>query len=241
MNISTGVRRLDELLRGGVPASSQTLIYGAPFLGKDVLAHGFALANLREERPAVFLLTNDAAVNVRKHLQTMDAAYATYEANGLVRFIDAYSRSLGIAEDQPHTEYVDGVLNLNGLSVAVNNAEKAAATGHEHHTLVVDSVSTIIAMTNPQTAFRFLQVLVGKTRMSGATGMLLLDHGMHTDAEVQMFKHLMSGVIELKQENGKNLLRVEGIGVTEDRSWVEYRFNGTSFEITGSFAAGRIR
>lgn len=241
MRLTSGGRRLDELLHGGFLPASHTLLYGAPFLGKETFARQFALANLREGRPAIFLLTNDAVSNVRAALLRADAAYPTYEANGLVRFIDAYSRTLGLPEDEPHTEYVDGPLNFNAMSVAVNNAVKAVAIAQEHHAFIIDSVSTMVAMTNVQTTFRFLQVLAGKTRMAGATGLLLMDQGMHSEADVQAFKHLVAGVIELKSESGKPALHATGNGIPEDRGWVEYRHDADVFEVTGSFAAGRIR
>jgi hypothetical protein len=71
--------------------------------------------------------------------------------------------------------------------------------------------------------------------------MLQLEAGMHAEADVQMLKHLAHGVIEVRSEAGKPLLRVEGLGVTESRGWVEYRFGERNVELIGSFAAGRIR
>lgn len=239
--VPVGVRRLDDLLEGGVPAGSATLVYGAPFLGKEVLGRAFLLASVRTGLPAVVVLTGAAASDVKKQLLAMEPEFPKLAAKGLVHFVDCYSKSIGAEDDAPDCTYVDGALNLNGIAAAVNAAQARFVGEHPRHRLLLDSVSTLVAYTNPATTFRFLQVFVGKAKRSGATAMLLLDRGMHTDADVQMFKHLMDGVIEVKTEQGKNLLRVEGIGVTEDRGWVEYRFSDTALEITGSFAAGRIR
>lgn len=241
MKTLTGVKRLDDLLKGGVPEKSAVLLYGPPFLGKDVWARQFVLTNLQKGVPGLMVLTDAAAGEVRRLMGETDPKFAEYEAGGLVRFVDTYSRSIGGPENTPNVEFVDGLMNFNAVSLAVNNAEREFIRNHGHHSLVFDSVSTLIAYTNANTAFRYLQVLIGKTKAAGATTLLTLSQGMHTDAEVQMVKHLADGMVELKSEGGKTLLHVEGAGVTEDRGWVEYRFNEKGLELTGSFAAGRIR
>lgn len=241
MRQSTGVRRLDELLKGGLPDGCFTLLYGPPFLGKDVLANLFVLTGMRQGVPAVALLSDMSSGDVRGRLRKNEPAFAEMDGKGLLQVVDAYSRGIGHSEGEPHTEYVDGPMNLNGLSVAVNNAEAKLVGQYPQHRLVFDSLSTLMTYTNPQTVFRFLQVLVGRTKKAGATGLLMLTEGMHSDAEVQTLKHLCDGVVHVRSENRKNMIHVEGLGLTEAPGWVEYRFEEALFEITGSFAAGRIR
>lgn len=241
MRQATGVRRLDDLLKGGLPQGSFTLLYGPPFLGKDVLARHFLLAGFRAGIPGITVLTDDPAASVRRDLTAMDPALGKAEQAGLPQFVDAYSRTIGAADAAPGVEYVDGAMDLNGISLAVNNAERRVLPDHPAHRLVFDSLSTLVTYTNAQTVFRFLQVLVGRTRLAGATGLLLLDQGMHTEAEVQMMKHLVDGFIELRPDGAKNMLQAQGIGITDNPGWVEYRFTETEFDLVGSFASGRIR
>jgi KaiC/GvpD/RAD55 family RecA-like ATPase len=239
--VPTGVRRLDALLGGGVPAGSAVLVYGPPFLGKEVLARRFVLASLAAGLPAIYVLTNAATDDVRRDLAASDPKYKTAEAEHRARFVDTYSRGIGATDSFKDAEYLDGALDLNGISLAVNKAQAALIGKHDAHALVVDSVSTLIAYSNAQTAFRFLQTLIGRTRRVGATGLFLMDQGMHTEADVQMFKHLMSGTIELRESSGKTQVMVQGLGATAAPGWVDYKFDDHVFEITGSFAAGRIR
>jgi KaiC/GvpD/RAD55 family RecA-like ATPase len=241
IKVPTGVKRLDSLLGGGVPAGSAVMVYGPPFLGKEVLARRFVLASLAAGLPAVYVLTNAATDEVRRELAASDPAYKQAEAEHRARFVDTYSRSIGAADSFKDAAYLDGALDLNGISLAVNKAQAAILGQHEAHALVVDSVSTLIAYSSAQTAFRFLQTLIGRTRRVGATGLYLMDQGMHTDADVQMFKHLMTGTIELREAAGKMQVQVQGLGASSAPGWVDYKFDERVFEITGSFAAGRIR
>lgn len=237
----TGVKRLDALLGGGVPAGSAVLVYGPPFLGKETLARRFMLASMAAGVPAIDVLTNNATEDVRRNLLEADPTYTKHEAGRLIRFVDTYSRSIGAADTYKDAQYLDGALDLNGISLAVNKAQAALIGGHEQHALVLNSVSTLIAFSSSQTAFRFLQTLIGRTRRAGATGLFLMDEGMHTAADVQMFKHLMSGTLELREGAGKTQMLVQGLGAPAGPGWVDYRFDERTFEVTGSFAAGRIR
>ena len=63
----------------------------------------------------------------------------------------------------------------------------------------------------------------------------------HADAEVQTFKHLCNGIFEVKSDGPQSMINVIGIGITVNRRWVEYKFSDKTFDITGSFGAGRIR
>lgn len=239
--LATGIRRLDELLQGGLPERSSTLVFSPPFMGREVLMRQFILSSVAQKIPAVVVLTDLPAAELRKQLAADDPKYAAYEKAGMVRFVDTYSRSVGVADAGPNIEYVDGLLNFNAVSLAINNAQREFIRNYPQHAFVFDSISTVIAYTNAATAFRYLQVLLGKMKAAGGTGILTLSQGMHADAEVQMVKHLVDGQIELRNENNKPVLRVEGVGVTDSRGWVEYRITERALEITGSFAAGRIR
>ncbi len=241
MKLPTGVERLDALIDGGLDPGATYLVYGPAFTGKRVLARLAFLATLRQGSPAILVLTNAAASDVRRELSELDPAYAGYETAGLANFIDCYSTSVGANEPAPCVAYVDGPLDLNGFSMALNELSRKIMATHDQHLLLLDSISTLMAYGNGQTVFRFLQVFLGRARRAGASSLLLMSEGMHTEAEVQMIKHLMTGCVELRQETSRCQLRVQGLVQTQSRGWVDYRHDGAEFEITGSFAAGRIR
>jgi KaiC/GvpD/RAD55 family RecA-like ATPase len=241
MKLMTGIKRLDEFLDGGLPQGSSSLIYGAPFIGKEMVARVFLLAGMKQGVPGIVVLTDSAASDARKEFIALDKDFPKYEKDNLVHFVDTYSKTIGAEDALQNAEFVDSPVNLNAVSLAVNNAQRKIIGEHPTHRLVVDSVSTIMAYTNPQTTFRFLQVFLGKTKRAGATSLLVLGAGIHAENEVQLVKHLVEGVIEFKSEQGKYVLKAEGVGLTENRGWVEYSFGSDGFDLTGSFAAGRIR
>jgi circadian clock protein KaiC len=55
--IATGCVGLDEILNGGIPANTITVLMGAPGTGKTIIAEEIAFRNATEERPALYLTT----------------------------------------------------------------------------------------------------------------------------------------------------------------------------------------
>ena len=55
--IATGCIGLDEILNGGIPANTITVLMGAPGTGKTILAEGIAFRNATEQHPALYLTT----------------------------------------------------------------------------------------------------------------------------------------------------------------------------------------
>jgi len=239
--VPVGIQKLDRMLDGGVRDRDRVLLYGPSFHGKEVLARTAFLAALKNGRPAIMLLTNRGVDEVQRDLRDADSNYASYEKAGLPWFVDAYSRSIGIEDKAKNVEFVDSAVDLNNISLALNRIHGKIVKDHSEHLMVLDSVSTLVLYGNAQATFRFLQVLVGRARQAGATTLLLLDHGMHSDAEVQMFRHLCDGAIEMRKDGDTTRLQIEGLSIKQDAGWVDYQVQGHSLEITGSLAAGRIR
>jgi circadian clock protein KaiC len=55
--IATGCVGLDEILYGGIPTNTITVLMGAPGTGKTIMAEQIAFRNATEEKPALYLTT----------------------------------------------------------------------------------------------------------------------------------------------------------------------------------------
>ncbi len=239
--VSTGITRLDELLMGGLPTASNVLLFGPPFVGKDVIMDMFTIRGLKEGIPAIMVVTDTTSDEKRQAMKQIDPDFEKYDAEGMVVFVDSYSRSIGVTSENPNTIHVDGNVNLNEIGVAVNEAQSKLQGKGDYLRVAFDSISTLIAFVNAPATFRFLQILAGRLRAQNSVAYYTLEKGMHTDAEVQMFKHLMGGVMELMEDESETLLRVQGVGEVATRDWVNYEFGPGRLELIGSFAMERVR
>ncbi|MFQ6060355.1 MAG: recombinase RecA, partial [Thermoplasmata archaeon] len=159
---------------------------------------------------------------------------------GLVRYIDAYSKSMEAEEEDPVTVYLDDPTDYQGIMKAVNQAAREFKKNHEYYRLAFRSVSTLVAYLDVQTAFKFLQSFAGRRKRDKAVSFYVVEKGMHQDQEIQMIGSMMDGMIDFKVEQLKSYLSVQGICDVQSRAWIKYTYSKHGVNI-GSFSLDHIR
>ncbi len=238
--VKTGTARLDDLLLGGMPFGSNVLIYGPPFTGKEVLLNTFIAEGLKKGVPALWIITEKSPQEIREEMTFVVSGYEEYEKLGLVRYVDAYSRSMGDESQDPYTEYIESPTDYESIQKAIENVTKDFTEKHEYYRVGFRSISTLIAYLDPATAFRFLSPVVGRRKRDKAVGMYTIEKGVHGEQEIQMIGSLMDGMIEFKVENLNTFLAIRGICDVQSRAFI--RYTATKVGVTiGSFSLDHIR
>jgi KaiC/GvpD/RAD55 family RecA-like ATPase len=238
--VKTGTGRLDDLIMGGLPFGSNVLVYGPPFMGKEVLVNAFVAEGLKKGIPVVWVTTEKTPKELREEMKFVQSGFEEYEKLGLVKFVDSYSRSMGDASNDPNVIYVDTPTDFQAIQAGVEKVTKEILEKHKYYRFVFRSISTMIAYLDPATAFRFLNPIVGRRKRDKAVSMLIIEKGMHGDQEIQMVGSLMDGMIEFKVENLNTFISVKGIGDVQSRAWIRYTSTKSAVNI-GSFALDHIR
>lgn len=122
--------------------------------------------------------------------------------------VDCVSKT--IMEDVTDEENIKrvSVMDLTGISVKVNGFLEGYWRGGKREIIITfDSLSTLLMYLNPQTVFRFLHVLVGRVRSSGAIAFYVVEEGMHDPKTTATLKQLFNGVLELKEEESRRFFR----------------------------------
>ncbi len=238
--IKTGTVRLDDLLLGGIPFGSNVLVYGPPFTGKEVLISVFIAEGLKKGIPGLWILTEKSPKEIREEMTFVVSGYEEYEKIGLVRYVDAYSRSMGDESQDPYTTYIESPTDYESIQKAVEDVTKEFKEKHKYYRVAFRSISTLIAYLDPATAFRFLSPVVGRRKRDGAVAMYTIEKGVHGEQEIQMIGSLMDGMIEFKIENLNTFLAVRGICDVQSRAFI--RYSATKVGVTiGSFSLDHIR
>ena len=240
MLVKTGIERLDELLKGGIPATTNTLLYAPPFIGKDTILKHFVLSGLEEGEPIIFVLTDKSFSEMREEMKNMDKKFVDYENEGKVKYIDVYSKGVELQEEGQNVIFVDSPINRERITASIISTEREFAKKYERHRLVLDSLSTLIVYSDAKAVFRFLQVVSGTCKRLGATSIFSMTRGMHEEIEVQTIKHLMDGVIEMREEGSRMQIRVQGCGEVVSRNWIDYLLEKDEIKLTGAFRMSRV-
>jgi len=87
--IKTQIRNLDEILGGGLPRNSLTVVAGTPGAGKTIFSQQVAFANASPDRPAlIFHTLSEPAAKTLRFLGEFTFFDQTLLDNGSVQFVD---------------------------------------------------------------------------------------------------------------------------------------------------------
>jgi len=238
--VKTGIARLDDLLFGGIPFSSNVSVYGPAYVGKEVVVSIFMAEGLKKGLPVLWVLTDKAPADIREEMAFVMPDYEEREKLGLVRYIDAYSKSMGADASDPNTTYIDDPTDHGAILKATDAIAAEWKKKYQSYRLAFRSVSTLIAYLDPTTTFKFLQPFVGRRKRDKAVAFYVIEKGMHEEQEIQMLGSLMDGSVEFKVEQLKSFLSIKGICDVQSRSWIRYTYTKSSVSI-GSFSLDHIK
>lgn len=236
----TGNPRLDDLLLGGVPFGSNVLVYGPPFVGKETLINQFVAEGLKKGIPTIWVTTDKTPADLREEMKLVLPSYEEYETLGLVRYVDSYSRNMGDTDEDQYTIYVDKPDAHDQIMDAVETVAKSYMEKHEYYRLAFRTISTLIAYSNPNAAFRFLSPFCGRRKRDRAVSMYSIEKGMHGEQEIQMLGSITDGMIDFKIDQLRTFFTVRGITDVQSRSYIRYTATRHGLSI-GSFALDHIK
>jgi KaiC/GvpD/RAD55 family RecA-like ATPase len=238
--VKSGSPRLDDLLMGGLPIGSNIMIHGPPFIGKEVMTNTFAVEGLRKGIPVIMVLTDKTSKDVRDEMKYIVSGYEEYEKLGLVKYVDTYTRAMGDKSQDPHTIYIDEPNDHEKLGEVIENIAKEFKEKNDYYRVVFRSVSTLIAYSDPNSAFRFLSPMCGRRKKDEAVSLFIVEKGMHSEPEIQMLGSIMDGMIDFKVDQLKTFFSIKGISDVQSRAYIKYTATKSALTI-GSFALDHIR
>ena len=238
--VKTGISRFDDLLLGGMPIGSNIMIHGPPFIGKEVMANTFIMEGLRKGVPAIIVLTDKTPKDVRDEMRFIMSGFEEYEKLGLVKYVDTFARAMGVDDADPHTTYIDRPDDHEKMAEAIEAIAKQFKEKHEYYRLLFRSVSTLIAYSDSNAAFRFLSPMCGRRKKDQAVSLFIVEKGMHSEQELQMLGSIMDGMVDFKVDQLKTFFAIRGISDVQSRAYIRYTATKSALTI-GSFALDHIR
>ena len=238
--VKTGTRRLDDLLYGGLPIGSNVLIYGPPYSKKEVLIYTFIAEGLKKGIPAIWILTDKTAIEIREEMSFVLPTYEQYEKMNLIYYIDAYSRTIGDKKEIDGVIYLDSQTDVEDISKIVRETSSKLKEKYPYYRIGFMSLSTVMAYMEQQELLKFLQLFTTWRKRDKAVSMYLLEKGLHSENEIQMVGNRMDGMIEFKTESHKTFMTIKGITDVQSRGWIEVSASKSGITL-GSFSLGHIR
>ena len=166
--------------------------------------------------------------------------YEEYEKLGLVKYVDAYSKSMGAEANDANTSYVNDLTDFAATAKAVDAVASEFKKKYPYYRIAFRSVSTLIAYLDPTTTFKFLQPFVGRRKRDKAVSLYVIEKGMHEDKEIEMLSSMMDGTFEFKVEQLRSFMAVRGVCDVQSRAYIKYTHSRSTLSI-GSFSLELIK
>jgi len=238
--VKTGIERLDDLLLGGMPFSSNVLFVGPPFIGKETAMLLFVAEGLKKGIPAIIVTTSRPPHEIAMDMAPILPTFMEFEQLGLVHWVDAS----GLAQDSAprrNSVKVNSADDFVGMSKALEaTAKTVMASGRKYFRLAYLSLSMSITSADEKRSLQFVQEMSSRVRQARSVAGYAVERGMHTDQQLGSLQAQMTGAIHFKTEKQKTLLSVEGVCDAQTRTWVDYRHTNKALMI-GAFSLERIR
>ena len=181
--LSTGVSRLDDVLKGGLPGRHVYLVQGGPGTGKTTMALQFLLEGVARGERGLFVTLSQTAYE----LQTIADAHG-WDLEG-IQVVELHAEA--VAEDEQTVFYpIDVRLD------ATRNAMLAALDEHEPRRMVYDSLVEVRQLSRDE--YRFQRELLSLKRLlherQVAAYFVDLPSSGQADIEVESVAH---GIVSL--------------------------------------------
>ena len=190
----SGVRGLDELLRGGLPTGRPIVVCGSAGSGKTVICSQFLHHGAVEHgEPGVFVSFEEPPDALRRNLRGFGWDIAGLEARGRWTFVN------GTLQEIEEEEVLDGGFNLDALRARVRHAVER--TGARR--VAVDSLATLfMRFPHEGVVRRELARLTAMLRELGVTALLTseLEHGESERTRFGVEEYVGDGVLILRHD-----------------------------------------
>jgi circadian clock protein KaiC len=131
--VSTGVKGLDEITRGGLPAGRATLLCGGPGCGKTLLTVSFIVEGAKRGEPAVFMTFDESAADLDINTRSLGFNLAALQAKNLL--------SIDYIHIDRQEIHETGEYNLEGLFIRLGYAIDQIGARR----VVLDGIDTLFA------------------------------------------------------------------------------------------------
>ncbi|MHA1908114.1 MAG: RAD55 family ATPase [Candidatus Thorarchaeota archaeon] len=210
---------IGDLVQFGQLTQLSYMLLGPLGSGKTTYAEAFLAEGLALGFPAVFVTTDVSPRVIRNDMSRYGWNIEEYENDGKFVFIDGYSERMG-APKTGSARSLTKVDDISELGIVLSEVLEDLVVAR----IVIDSLSTLILHSNPETIPRAVQRLSGRIKQGSHSIMFILEDGVHEEKTYATFSYLADAVLRFKiEDSGKeeeHNIRMERMrGSDASREW----------------------
>lgn len=207
-SLKVSIEGLETAFHGKLQPRQNTLIVGPPFSGKTTLGLQFIASGLKAGDKCVVITTNETAEGIKRRALEFGWDFEKHERTGDLKFIDCYSKIVGLSATSSHSVYFAGQdeKDLERLSIILSAIISDYWGSNANIRVFFDNLSSLFLYSDLLTVSRFLHVVLGRLKAVRATSMLALESGLHDEQTMTAIRSLCDGVVLLTNEGDTRFL-----------------------------------
>jgi len=213
--IRIGIKGLESGFTKSLPIGNWMFFCSPPMSELSILGLEFIYDGLKRGEPGVYITLDDSPEALRLKALKFGWPLINAEKMGLMRWVDVYS--IHANKEVKNTESIlriGGPLALTDLSIALSQIQAGFHKIAGSYRFFFDSLSTLLLYNDPNTIYRFLQVITSKLKMSNGVGFFTLGKGMHDEKINMTIRHLMDGALNINDNLELNVVSLPVVSET---------------------------
>jgi KaiC/GvpD/RAD55 family RecA-like ATPase len=185
-------------------------------------------------KPVVYITLDGSPDSIKARMMEFDWNVENLERRNLFQFVDGFTLWYTNPPTSNNEFVVESLTNISKLlSVIVAAIDKMGAEG----TIVFSSLSTLMEHAGFQKSYSLMTGLKAIIEERNCLGFTVLTSGMHSEGEINAFKHIVDGIIEMQYNSTsgemKRKVRVIGIGARLDYlDWKEFNITTSGIKLS---------
>jgi predicted hydrocarbon binding protein/KaiC/GvpD/RAD55 family RecA-like ATPase len=185
-----------------VPQDSLILLVGPPGAGKSAFCHQVVLNSIALGMPIIFVTTEQQPARVLSGLREQGLGQPT---PGVLRFVDAFSQTVGVAAPERPDTIQANCMDLNSISIAITRLQER--TRQRGILLAFDSLTSPYLFGGTEVV-KFMRLFLSRFAAEGNSVVAVIDEGCGKPEDLVAMMSLSNGVIRMEVKEGKRILSV---------------------------------
>ncbi len=206
--VKTGIKGLDELMEGGLPAGRSVLISGACGTGKTIMSMEYIYRGALEySEPGVYVTLDERPNLIREDVMRFGWDLKKLEGKNMLNIVDGSIAKLGMPSEEEFSLPVTGY-DVDKLLLEIMRIIKRI----EAKRVVIDSIPALgFNLENPSEVRKAILKLSYMLMRSGVTSILIseMQEGMNKFGKYGVEEYVVDGVI---------VLHYMGVGTQSNRT-----------------------
>ena len=208
----SGIRGLDDLIGGGLPRGTWTLINGENGTGKTIIGMQFIWQGLCAGEACIYEVTDQPVENLRTYFRSFGWDLDPFEKSPQIRFRQLFPR-YGPSHD-PRVTYVAGRPSAH-MTRAFHEEMRKQGTGFQATRIVSDNESLNLLRGGFEEVIRILEWSKEWAMRHGINGMRCVSRDLQDPQAEAMLRQYHDNIIELRLGDAGRELRIMKMFATE--------------------------